>query len=239
MNTKRQPNPFFANRVRPVLWLACVCFLTAQPCFAGFKFAGRLVTPRGKHTATLLQDGRVLIAGGTDKGLYNASAKAEIYDPSTGLSTATGDMNVGRRSHGAVLLPDGRVLVIGGHYANSTSVQACEIYDPATGVWTLTGLMPDGQSTVDPVLLPNGKVLSAASGSSDPSYAFVYDPASGVWSFTGRLNQPRFFGCKMTLLPSGSVLLAGGGIGSPLAAELYDPATGTWSVTGSLHAPRD
>jgi len=79
-----------ANRVRLFLWLACVCFLTAQPCFAGFRFAGRLVTPRGKHTATLLQDGRVLIAGGTDRGLYNASANAEIYDPSTGNPDGTG-----------------------------------------------------------------------------------------------------------------------------------------------------
>jgi len=68
-----------------------------------FTATGSMTVERGAHTATLLPDGRVLIAGG-----FNNLNTAELYDPSTGTSTRTGDMTTGRRSHTATLLPDHR-----------------------------------------------------------------------------------------------------------------------------------
>src|SRR5262249_48717826 len=81
---------------------------------AGFVPAGDLIMPRYYHTATLLQDGRVLVAGGVIDGSAYVTNTAEIYDPATNAWSATGSMNVARGFHSAVLLPDGKVLVTGG-----------------------------------------------------------------------------------------------------------------------------
>lgn len=127
-----------------------------------FTLTGSLAAARGFHTATLLSDGRVLIAGGQFGTDTNPSpTSAEIYDPATGEFTPAGSLQVARGFHTAVQLTDGRVLVVGGTAAALpfVGIQSTEIYDPATNSWSLGPLLQPAwiESTV--TLLGNGKVL--------------------------------------------------------------------------------
>jgi hypothetical protein len=100
---------------RPVTLLLLsftVGLASMQPCAATpfeWEYTGSLKTARFHHTATLLPDGRVLVAGGEDQ--KNALASAELYDPATGTWSVTGSLNTARDSHTATLLPNGMVLV--------------------------------------------------------------------------------------------------------------------------------
>ncbi|MBV9957437.1 MAG: tandem-95 repeat protein, partial [Acidobacteria bacterium] len=201
---------------------------------------GSLNTGRAGHTATLLLNGKVLVAGGSSSSgtLFNS---AELYDPATGTWTLTGNIIEGRINHTATLLPDGRVLVVGGDTNAGRSAHA-ELYNPATGQWSSTGSLNTGRINHTATLLSNGKVLVAGGFgfSGLVTRAELYDPATGTWSNTGNLNAGRFAHTAV-LLRDGSVLVAGGTDNNNIldSAELYNPATGTWSVTGSLSVRRD
>jgi autotransporter-associated beta strand protein len=177
------------------------------------------------HTATLLSDGKVLVAGG------DALGTAELYDPAAGHWTPTGSLITARGGHTATLLLDGKVLVTAG---DATGVSA-ELYDPATGVWTATGSMATVRSGHTATLLPNGQVLVAGGHNNTSGVlasAELYDPATGVWTATGSMANKRELHTA-TLLSNGQALVAGGssGHGALATAELYDPATGMWTLT--------
>jgi hypothetical protein len=111
-----RPAPsILAQRIAfPLLFLGAGLLL-AQPCTGApftFEETGNLVAARSSHTATLLPNGKVLVAGGV--GSSGILASAEIYDPASGSWTATGNMLSGREFHTATLLPNGQVLVAGG-----------------------------------------------------------------------------------------------------------------------------
>src|SRR3989440_3190307 len=160
---------------------------------------------------------------------------AELYEPTTGMWSATGSLATARRKHTATLLPNGKVLVVGGVNTSNNFLRSAELYDPATGMWSPTPLLAAVHSGHTATLLPNGKVLVAGNFTSIP--AELYDPASGTWSATGNLGRAFH---TATLLPNGKVLVAGGDNGTVLAtAELYDPVSGTWSPTGNLVSPRE
>ena len=201
------------------------------------------------HTATLLPNGKVLVAGGTYGGSGDLTS-AELYDPTNGTWTATGSLNTKRLRHTATLLDpnvapgaNGKVLVAGGQGGGDILTSA-ELYDPASGTWTATGSLNIKRQWYTATLLPNGKVLVAGGYGDDIlASAELYNPTNGTWTGTGSLNTKRLRHTA-TLLPNGKVLVAGGiddlGISHATAsAELYDPASGTWTYTGSLNTARE
>jgi N-acetylneuraminic acid mutarotase len=200
---------------------------------------GGMVTPRLNHTATLLQDGRVLATGGAsaaDGKTYLSTA--EVYDPASGTWSATGDMAVVRGAFTASLLTDGSVLVVGGRNSDGGGVEwaSAELYDPVSGSWTAAGSMGQARYGHTATLLRDGRVLisggvnTALSGLNGPvAAAELYDPSSRSWSPTANAIEARA-GAAATLLPDGTVLVAGGrDVGdTPLTnAELYDPGCGS------------
>jgi len=214
-----------------------------DPATGAWSATGSMVHPRHLHTATLLHDGRVLVAGGAGPD-GNQQQSSELYDPAKGTWTATGNLNFARQDHTATLLPNGmdrKVLVAGGS-GPSGLLASAELYDPATGRWTVTGSMHTARQDQAATLLATGKVLVAGGVGPTPGLlasAELFDPATGTWSATGSLNTARI-GHTATVLEGGNVLVAGGSDGSNIlaSAELYNPATGAWSATGSLNTAR-
>jgi hypothetical protein len=190
-----------------------------DPNTGAFTQTGNMAVARFQHTATLMQNGKVLIVGGALTSTSNPVATAEVYDPATGMFTMTGAMATAREQHTATLLADGRVLIAGGTTSTGATA-AVEVYDPSTGTFSVTGSMAAARTFHTATLLPSGNVL-VAGGGDENSTAEVYDPATGFFSITGGMEIGRS-GHTATLLPNGSVLVAGGGIFAGLpSAELY------------------
>jgi WD40 repeat protein len=206
-----------------------------------FHTTSPLATGRYLHTATLLPNGNVLVAGGLGSNGGSLSS-AEVYDSPAGAWAQTGSLNTARAYHTATLLLNGNVLVAGGICSALPPLSGAELYDAGAGRWTVTGPLTTVRSYHTATLLSNGKVLvvGGSSGVGMNSSAELYDPATKTWTPTGALNTARLFHTA-TLLPNGNVLVAGG-IGSTLppfsGAELYDPNTGIWTPTGAMHTAR-
>ncbi|MEJ8859541.1 putative Ig domain-containing protein [Variovorax robiniae] len=195
--------------------------------------ANSLKQARARHTATLLLNGKVLVAGGSRN-----LTTAVLFEPATGEWSSTGSTSSSHEGASATLMADGRVLIAGG------GVVATELYDPATSGWSSRGNLAQARVSHTATRLLDGRVLvtGGAVGSTVVSTAELYNPSSGTWVPTGDLGQPRVYH-GAALLPNGKVLVMGGsstadGRGGLATAELYDPATGTWSATGTLGAGR-
>lgn len=217
-----------------------------DPITETFVATGALASPRSGHTATLLPNGKVLIAGGS-----NGTAQlmtAELYDPATGTFLPTGGLVTARRDHTATLLDNGKVFIAGG-YSPTDLTATCEVFDPATGTSTMTGSMATARVGHTATQLKNGKVLVVGGSNFAPAATFVtaelYDPVTGAFSTTGALSARRDTH-SATLLTDGRVLIAGGrgdgstsaGQGEFATAETYDPATGKFTLTGSMATQR-
>ncbi|HLN99847.1 MAG TPA: kelch repeat-containing protein [Pyrinomonadaceae bacterium] len=220
-----------------------------DPATGTWSITGNLKTSRAFHTATLLPNGKVLVAGGFSCAPPPQTCSdlngAELYDPSTGNWSDTGNLNHTLSSHTATLLLNGKVLVAGGFG------DTAELYDPASGSWSNTGSLNLNSNLIHhtATLLSSGKILLAGgllcggmSCGNGTNMAALFDPVSETWSSTGNLNTGRELHTA-TLLPNGKVLIAGGLIDSESglatnSVELYEPANGTWSVTGSLNQAR-
>ena len=203
-----------------------------DPVTGAWTATGSMGAPRYGQAMTLLPNGKVLVAGGATSPVGSQSfllASAELYDPVTGIWTATGAMVSKFSKSPATLLPDGRVLVV-------ASRPSC---DPGAGSWTAAGgpvisgwhgaaaLLTDGRVLVLGAAVPGRDVASETA-------AAVFDPVTGSWSTAGRMDRPRVarFGrdYTATLLLDGRLLVAGGADASSKAtvtptlayAELYE-----------------
>jgi hypothetical protein len=212
------------------------------PTGPAWSASGDMVTARRDHSATLLQDGKVLVAGGIDRADRRLSS-AELFDPVTRTWSQTGRMVVASQGHTATLLHDGRVLVI------SSDGQDVQLYDPASGTWKATAEMNSPRRGFSVTLLNDGRVLVA--GGLDPATterplasAELYRP-TGRWTTAGSMGWGRFDDTA-TVLSGGQVLIAGGQSGSPqsddlsplTSTELYDPSGDRWRPTGAMAAGR-
>jgi N-acetylneuraminic acid mutarotase len=189
-----------------------------DPSRGSWTLTAPMSVARARHTATVLVDGEVLVAGGSTTfhgETGSVTATAEIYNPATGKWRSAGQMARPRYVHSAVLLADGRVLVAGGWYAMSSSDpshETVEIYDPAANKWSTTGSMIQARAEFGMAMLPDGRVLAA--GGIDSLYQVtagseMYDPATGTWHATGTLAVGAM-GSVVQPLGDGRVLIAGG-----------------------------
>src|SRR5688572_10723491 len=199
-----------------------------------FTPTGDLNEPRNGHTATLLPNGQVLIAGGWDQS--GRTSTAELYDPQTGTFEYTGSLMAPRQGLTATLLKNGQVLIVGGDSARNAPQLAAELYDPSTETFTSTGSLNNGRMAHTSTLLNDGKVLliggSPGNGKILAS-AEIYDPSTGEFTVLGNANTIRYKHTAV-LLQDGNVLVLGGSnqddwTGKYSSAEIYDSKTGTFT----------
>lgn len=239
--------PTQAGVVRPTEQLPFTTTALPKPAIVYLDHlspALKMNAQRAAHTATLLSDGKVLIAGGfQEEGTSEvAIASAEVYDPTTNTFTPTGDMNEPRDGQTATLLPNGEVLIVGG-WGLSGRTSTAELYDPQTGKFSYTASLAAPREGMTATLLKNGKVLIAGGDSARNTpqlIAEIYDPTTNTFARAGSLNSGRS-AHTATLLGDGNVLLVGGNSSADVvlaSAELYNPATGNFTFTGSLGVVR-
>jgi hypothetical protein len=215
--------------------------------------SGSLNTSRYRHSATMLNNGQILVVGGVSCPSSSSCTylnSAELYNPDSSLFANSGTMATAR-SAPTVLLNNGKVLVAGGYSCdgsgNCSSLSSAEIYDPATGTFGSAGTMTVARSDHTMTVLGDGTVLIAsgqnctsATSCSALSSAEIYDPKAGTFTSTSSVMSAPRFGASPVLLNSGSVLIAGGfdGTNLPAAAEIYSPANGFTGTGASLNVPR-
>lgn len=219
---------------------------------------------KGAHTATLLKNNKVLLAGGVrDVGIiaitndpyikdtlwYNGRkpevfkvyASCDYFDPVDSSLTATAPLQTARVRHKAILLNNGQVLVVGGRDKDSRTLKSCELFDPIQESWTLTDPLPNGLSRFQLVKLPGGDILLSGGfgtlGASD--ICLRYDANAHNWQTMAPMHHKRY-NHSMTLLNSGKILVVGGANDKVLkSVELYDPATDSWSIESNLSYERE
>jgi N-acetylneuraminic acid mutarotase len=205
--------------------------------------AAPLSRARFNHTATILANGQVLVAGGQDGGT-SYLASAELYDPATNRWTSAGSLSRARAGHTATLLTDGRVLVAGGQDSGASYLASAELYDPATRSWTFVEPLSLARGGHAASLLPSGWVLVTGGRNESQYHALAerYDPSERRWRPAGQLDGERAAHAAV-LLPGqlGQVLVIGGYDGTAVlaTAERYDPAANQWTAVAPLAQRRE
>ena len=209
-----------------------------QPTIGNWLSAGSMTEPRSHAASALLQDGRILIAGG-DSG-SGPVASAEFFD-TTGAFAAAPPMSMPRSAHSATVLADGRILVAGG-VTGAAATNSAEIFDPLSNAWApVPGGMIQARSNHTASLLSDGRVLFAGGENAGSAIALleVFDPVTGSFSSVGAMSTPRK-SFASAVLQDGRVLLIGGSNDSdPLAStEIFDPQSNSIAAGPVLSAPR-
>ena len=214
---------------------------TPEPASAGaVSPASPMLEPRSGHSATLLLNGKVLVAGGMRRN-QDFYRSAELYDPISGKFESTGAMSLARVGHAAVLLRSGKVLIAGGWIGHGATDSA-ELYDPATGKFASISKMTAQRGRPTATLLENGDVLIAGGADHDTpggvATAEIFHADKLKFDAVGSMHYARI-AHTATLLRNGRVLIAGGrGDAVTATAELYDPKTRQFVPTGSMVVAR-
>jgi WD40 repeat protein len=199
-----------------------------------------MLKARSGHSATLLPNGKVLIAGGMRRN-QDFYSSAELFDPATGKFQPTGSMAIARVGHASVLLRNGKVLVAGG-WVGHDCTDSAELYDPATGKFQPLPKMTTRRGRPNATLLATGDVLITGGADHDSpggvATAEIFRAADSRFEPLAPMHFVRI-AHTTTLLSDGRVLVAGGrGATVTASAEMFDPATNQFTVTGSMLAAR-
>ncbi len=203
--------------------------------YTNFSVGSVADNPHAYHTASLLSNGTILLAGGTD-GAY-VLPYGEIFDPVQGVFTSTGIlMNSARQQHSANLLPNGRVLIAGGFATTAASTgptNTAELYYPDTQVFINTPVMISSHSQHAAVGLPNGNVFIAGGYNNlttVTNVAEVYYATSGAWGQLANMPAGRAI-APAVQLQDGRILICGGTNqnGNQSSCAAYNPATNLWN----------
>jgi len=208
-----------------------------------FSSVSPLVPYRARHTATLLKNGKVLIAGGWGRDLAPI-ATMELFDPATGMFSAAGTMSPARVYHSATLLANGTVLIVAGQvYGGSSGSTTCtsmvQIYNPDSGTFASVPSLARYQCEHVATSLSDGRVLIV--GSYADGEMEVFSPATSQFTKTGSMVTPRIAGHTATTLNDGRVLVVGGVSVSAVytaSAEAFDPVTGSFAAVGNMARSR-
>lgn len=249
---------------KPLLWLALLglgLITTAAQAQWTWSPAASLHVTRQRHSATLLSDGRVLVAGGAyDFWGESVRATCEIYDPTTDTWDTAANMTTPRSSHTATLLPDGKVFVTGGYPGTGYALSSCEIYDPSTDTWDTAAPMSVPRYRHLAIALNDDSLLIVGGrrGNADGTTTMhlwgpvssceIYRISTNTWFTAASMHEPRVE-CAASRLPDGRILVSGGihdsdDIGNwaqpaTNTCEIYDPVTDTWTLTDTLATARN
>lgn len=200
-----------------------------------FVETGKMLVPRALHTATLLEDGTVLIAGGANGRPSQTLDSSEIFDPVRGIFLASGAMTTNRQQAVAVRLSDGRVLIAGGFAREGptrffTPLDSAEIFDPKNGTFSSTGPMGFGHEVHSATLLLEGNVLLI-----DDDSAKLFNPRAGTFTAATKPLITRYESAAVRLSDDKVLITCGGKYDeTKKSAEIYDPKVDRFVRTGDM-----
>jgi hypothetical protein len=227
-----------------------------DPATNTWTATGDLHAARRGHTATLLPDGRVLVAGGQGKG-ERPIAELELWDPKTGAWTIVDRLREPRSYHAAVLLPGSRVMFVGGtrgddvyvHFQNGTAALTAETWNATTSTWEAVFYPPRAYERPMITMLRDGRLVVAGGldftkaltsvefwtpvAGRDPPWELAPPPPAPALALPSDMQD----GSTLTLLANGSALAVGGNNWQQLAARRWDAKTAAW-VDVAIHTAR-
>lgn len=233
------------------------CLATAAAAQGRVTPAGALALARTHHTTTVLQDGRVLVAGGRAADGLSTLPSVEVYDPRRKAWKPGPPMTVGRSHHAATLLADGRVLVTGGttHEASEggfrfVALASAEVFDPKARTWTKVPDMADARNGHTATLLSDGAVLVVGGAREQRTHLGTverFDPKTSTWTTLKGLATPRWLHAAVHLDDDSVVVVGGrsnagqGGKGPGVsleAVERFVPKDGAWQPAAPMSEAR-